>query len=477
MNAYSSRMVRSFRNSSIKVRLSVLILLASTLFSFGLFQAVHSTLHASLSRQQNEFAHDRLRMLRAIVERKQDFLRIIGEDIKWEGENISLPSYYLRLIDGRGSVLIETPGMKELVPIARFEAARNRTGSSEEIYQSPNGRYFLLKSDASSSAKRAVTMQIALDVTPEVTADAVNSRKIALLIIVSVWLLTAVLLVALDRTLRPLDRLVDFSGRISGVRISERVDCEVWPLEVRRLGEALNAMLDRLEDSLIRLTHVAANMAHEIRTPLNNLMGEAEVALMQARTPEEYQRVLESGMEECARLTRLVDNLLFLGHAENPAMSISRVRFDPLSEVKSLFGQFAVQAQGKEAQLGCRGDLFLYGDPMLFRRAISNLLANALYYSPPGVRIEVAIEAGDGEMNRVTVRDTGFGISETDLTRIFDRFYRGDHSRANYREGSGLGLSIVKAIMELHGGSVEVASRVGAGTTFTLLFPRPPELD
>jgi two-component system heavy metal sensor histidine kinase CusS len=201
-------------------------------------------------------------------------------------------------------------------------------------------------------------------------------------------------------------------------------------------------------------------------------MGEAEVALMHDMKPEEYRKVLESGIEEYARLSHLVNNLLFLAHAEDPSMAIERTIFDPVKEIRDIYTLYAPMAEEKEAVFTCGGSVLLNGDPSLFRRAVGNLLLNALYYSPQGVKVDVSVRETDDHYTEIDISDTGFGIDEEKLHHIFDRFYRGDNSQLSNTGGAGLGLSIVKAIVDLHGGSVSIKSKPDAGTTVTLRFPK-----
>lgn len=139
--------------------------------------------------------------------------------------------------------------------------------------------------------------------------------------------------------------------------------------------------------------------------------------------------------------------------------------------IEDILSFYGPQIENKKAEISLYGNGLLNGDPLLFRQTISNLLMNALNYSPNGVKINISIrETGDRHLE-VIVSDTGYGMEEKDLEQIFDRFYRIDRANSNHTQGSGLGLSIVRAIMGLHGGSISIASRPGEGTTVTLNFP------
>jgi two-component system heavy metal sensor histidine kinase CusS len=465
-----------YNNWSIKVRLSVLIILVSTSTSYVMYKLTHSTLHTNLSREENDFVHDRLHMLRTIINEKPDYLEIIKQDIGWEGENISFPYCYLRFIDESGRVLIETPGMTKMIPVQWVPPPPkvHNFGQKDIVRQANNGRYFLIVADSvfpPHGAAKNLTIQIALDVTSEVTIDSENHKKLFALGLVQAFIFSVIIILIIRKILTPLDEMVRISEWISASKISERTNPEGWPKEVRRLALSLNGMLDRLEDALARLSQCTSDMAHEIRTPINNLMGEAEIALSKERTPEEYQKVLASGIEECERLSRLINSLLFLAHAENPTGSMNPALFDPLEVIEDILSLYGPLFEGKGAKITCCGNGLLYGDPLLFRRAVSNLLTNALNYSPHGVKIEISVRQVEDRNLEVVVNDTGYGIAKEDLSKIFDRFYRVDSSRSNYPEGTGLGLSIVRAIMDLHGGSVNIDSKPGQGTKVILRFP------
>lgn len=462
---------------SIKTKLAFFFTLAAFAMFYCTALFIHQTLHTSLSKEENDFIYDRLHTLRAIIQENPNYLEIIRKSIEWEGEYSPYPEYYLRIMDSSGETLIETPGMEKTIPASWVSApaTRERDATKDVTKRADNGRYFLLKSDAMQSPHSKfnnLTLQIALDVTSEVTIDDANHDKIKVIVVVGVILFVTAGVLIIALVLSPLEQMVNVAEGVSLNNISERAQPEACSKEVRRVAVSFNKMLDRLEGSVTRLSQYASNMAHEIRTPISIVMGEVEVTLMKERTPAEYKIVLESVMEECGRLSRLVDNVLFLAHAENPTAAVQRIVFDPLREIEDIYTFFAPWAEEKDAQLNCYGTAVLYADPLLFRRVMSNLVANALFYSERGVKVDIEVGDSDEQYQDVTVRDTGFGIPEEMIPRLFDRFYRGDASHSNYAAGSGLGLSIVKAIMALHGGTIHVASKFGSWTSFTLRFPK-----
>ena len=234
-----------------------------------------------------------------------------------------------------------------------------------------------------------------------------------------------------------------------------------------------DGMLNRLDDSHTRLAQFSADLAHELRTPIHAMMGQTEVALSKERQPDEYRRILESNLEEYQRLSRMIDGLLFLARAENPKTRIERSRQDASGELEAIREFHEALAEDQGVSVTCKGQAVLFADPILFRRAVSNLLSNALRHTPKGGQIVLSSEQTADHGALVRVSDTGCGISDEDLPGLCERLYCPDHGTARCAEGTGLGLAIVKSIAELHSGTVAVASSPGQGTVVTLHFPKP----
>jgi two-component system heavy metal sensor histidine kinase CusS len=227
-------------------------------------------------------------------------------------------------------------------------------------------------------------------------------------------------------------------------------------------------MLARLEDSFVRLSQFSADIAHELRTPIANIRGEAEVTLNRLRSPEEYREVLESTISECEHLGHIVDNLLFLARTEAAEGHLQLASFDGRAAIEKIAAFCEPIAEEQKLTIRCRGQATVVADEMLFGRAVNNLVENATRHTPSGGTIEIALTKRDGH-TEVSVTDNGSGIAAEHLPRVFDRFYRADSARSS--EGVGLGLALVKSIVDLHGGSAKIESEPGRGTTVTLQFP------
>jgi two-component system heavy metal sensor histidine kinase CusS len=204
------------------------------------------------------------------------------------------------------------------------------------------------------------------------------------------------------------------------------------------------------------------------------MLGEAQVALTRERTAAEYRDTIESTIAECERLSRIVDNLLFVARVDAEREPIARERFDARGAVEKIASFYRNIADDRHVTINCSGEGQVYADPNLFERALGNLLDNALRFTPENGSIEIALSHHDTSFE-VAVRDDGRGIAPEHLPRVFDRFYRAESSRGS--DGAGLGLALVKSILELHRGTATIQSEFGVGTTVTLTFPAVPHDD
>jgi two-component system heavy metal sensor histidine kinase CusS len=467
------------RISSITGRLAFLYIISAVVtLAIGAVY-VNWSLRSAIFKAQNDFIDDRLHVYRSLLRFHPQNLDVVKKDIEWEGSYATFPEYFIRIVDKDGHTIVETPGMQKVLPPDTFLCPPGvRVDRPNEFLRVYNGRCFLLRCDIASDSHEPTggwAIQIGHDITAEEKIIDERRKQMIALIILGIIGATGVGVVVAREALSPLQEITGVAEQITVERISERIDPTRWPTEMRSFAIAFNGMLSRLEDSFIRLSQCASNLAHELRTPINNLLVEADVALSRARSPEEYQRIIESSVEEFQRLSRLIDNLLFLARAENPSIPIEHSFFDPLEEIRKVCSFYEAVAEEHGASISIRGEGRLYGDQIMFGRVISNLVANALYYSPPGVKIDIFVREASDRYLEVFVTDTGYGIEPRELSRIFDRFYRVESLRVRHPEGSGLGLSIVKSIMDLHGGSVSIESTPGKGTSILLRFPLPQE--
>ena len=272
------------------------------------------------------------------------------------------------------------------------------------------------------------------------------------------------------RGLLPLQKISANATLISAQRLSERLDEAHMPRELLPLVRELNAMLARLDDAFRRLTEFSSDIAHELRTPISNLVTQTGVALTRARSTDEYRDVLGSNLEEFGRLGRMISDMLFLARADHGLVVPNRSEVDLAHEVDALISFYEALADEKGIHLRREGNASTYGDALMLRRVISNLLANAVRHASPASGITIRL-SHTPQHAIVEVCNQGQAIPPAHLPRLFDRFYRGDAARQHQDDNTGLGLAIVKSIVEAHGGSCAVFSDQTA-TRFVLTLPK-----
>lgn len=328
------------------------------------------------------------------------------------------------------------------------------------------------------------------EMTQEVALLATYYRRVFLTGVIAVLAASVLGFLVLSRGLRPLRVMSERAAQITPKQLTTRLP-EDAPTELRRLAHAFNAMLDRLAEGYERLTQFSADLAHEIRTPIGVLVGQTQVALAQPRTADEYQALLESNLEEFERIGRIAENILFLAQADHAGLAIDAVPLDLARELETVAEYFEGIAQERDLRFDIDASGTVHAQAMLWRRAISNLVVNAVRYAEANtvIRLRARGDSTDATQNagqddgqdgidgpagaEISVENIGATLAPEQLDRLFDRFYRGDAARSVSTESNGLGLAIVKAIMGLHGGSVDAACPDIGVIRFTLRFPPP----
>lgn len=271
--------------------------------------------------------------------------------------------------------------------------------------------------------------------------------------------------------LRPLRRMSAVARGISAQSLNARLPEEKMPPELAEMAYSFNAMLARLDDSFQRLSAFSADIAHELRTPLSNLLTHTQVTLTRPRGLEDYREALHSNLEELQWMAQLVNDMLYLAKADHGLLMPKRETLELADEADMLLEFFAPLAEDAGVSLSREGEARIEGDRGMLRRALSNLLDNALRFTPAEgyVRLSIVDEA---KAVRVCVENSGQGISAHVLPRLFDRFYRADPARQEgSSEHAGLGLAITQSIVRAHGGQIHCESEAG-WTRFVIELPR-----
>ncbi len=274
------------------------------------------------------------------------------------------------------------------------------------------------------------------------------------------------------RALAPIDALTRTAQQISTLDLSQRLGLPPRNDEIGRLAATFDAMIDRLEQAWHRQRQFTADASHELRTPLTSVRGQIEVALSEERSTDEYRAVLETVLAQNARMSRLVSDLLMLARAD-AGLQLHCEPLDLAQLAHDVSEQLQPLAEANQLQLDvcAPAAVPIVADEDRLLQVFFNLVENALKYTPRGGCISLACRT-EGTNALLTVSDTGPGIPSDALPHIFDRFYRVDESRQRVRGGEGLGLAIVRTLVEAHGGTIAVQSDVGAGATFQVSLPR-----
>lgn len=434
------------------------------------------TLQNSLQKTGEEFLKNEYHLLANLLIKQPLSSESLKQEIILEPSVMKAENrYYVRIVDSKNNDLIETPMMNNIINHQAFSAINNAKEAfiiSEGLF---NNEPFLLLSGLVKlpNSKSPLQIQIALNIHKETAVLHDYKHMLILVSIVGTLCVAFVGAILARRSMQPIKSIMDTMEQITTKHLHDRLVPSNWPKEFSALAHKLNAMLARLEDSFKRLTQFAADLAHEIRTPINNLKGEAEICLTKNRASSDYKQVLESSLEEYDRLSRMINGLLFLARADDPqtGISLSEIRISKV--IEAIFEFYTPVAEEQHIALHYFGDATILADAMLLQRALHNLIANALRYTPAGGSITAHVKALATAPFKlqIDITDTGQGIAAEHLPHIFTRFYRAEADRSQLSGGSGLGLAIVKTIMDLHQGEIHISSTVGKGTTVTLIFP------
>ena len=381
---------------------------------------------------------------------------------------------FFQFLDPQGQPGSRSPSLRNrslpLSPRARANAARGGR-TFETIALAGHERVRLLTLPIAEAGRPMSLIQVgmALD---RVEGALARYRQIVLALVpVGVGLAAVGGAFIARAALAPVDEISRRARRITAEDLAQRLPLRGADDELDYLAETLNGMLARLEETFGQMRRFAADAAHELRTPLTALKGSVEVALRAPRREEEYRRVLGAELEEIDRLIRLAEDLLTLSRASaGSGVPAQPVDLEPVVLEAFELGARLAQGTGVSVILGAMTRASAMGDAAALRRALVNLVENAVKYTPAGGTVTLSLARAGGEA-LVSVADTGIGIDPADAPRIFQPFVRLDAARSRETGGSGLGLAIARSIALAHGGRIEVESAPKAGSRFTLRLP------
>lgn len=413
----------------------------------ALMEKLESAQHILSNAQDTRNLADQAAQLRTLLGAHQDLVALI--------------------LNSDGRVLFAAP-TNAAIPTS-FSAAEAQEmwqwQDGEQLYQGMTARV------AVAGQAAPLTILLALDVSNHTHFFETLQRWFWVGLIISA-LVSAALGWAVARSgLRPLRTVTRVAASMSAGSLQERIPLAPVPLELQQLVLSFNAMLARLEDAFIRLSNFSADIAHELRTPLSNLMTHTEVVLSRPRDSAAYEENLHANLDDLRRMSRMIDDMLFLAKADNGLIIPQQTRIELTVVIAKLFEYYQLLADERGITLSVCGAGEVLGDPLMLERVIANLLANALRYTPAGATIHLRLQQSEC-LTRLSIENPGDTIAAEHLDKLFDRFYRADPAR---REGgssnAGLGLAISRSIVQAHKGRIYCTS-VNGLTGFHLEFPR-----
>ncbi|MBP5074704.1 heavy metal sensor histidine kinase [Pseudomonas chlororaphis] len=370
------------------------------------------------------------------------------------------------IIDGDGKLLFAEPAWVE-VPQAFRRASNNNLWEWRDQGQMYRG---VTAQARVTGQDKPLTIMVIFDVTQHMSFFEMLERWFWMGLMISALVSAALGWMVASSGLRPIRQVTQVAASMSAKSLQERIPLAPVPKELQQMVLSFNAMLSRLDDAFVRLSNFSADIAHELRTPVSNLMTHTEVVLSRKRNIEDYEDNLHSNLDDLKRMGRMIDDMLFLAKSDNGLITHENKSIDLVEVVEKLLEYYRLLADERGIDLEVSGCGSVRGDVLMLHRAISNLLSNALRYTPEGKCIRVDIQQ-KGTSISVVVENPGEPIAPEHLEKLFDRFYRVDSAR---REGSpsnaGLGLSITRSIIEAHDGKIWCTSSNGK-TAFHIALP------
>jgi heavy metal sensor kinase len=466
-----------FKTIKFKLTLWYVVILAIILSSFSLF--LYITLSDSLYKGLDNKIKTMAEVIASSIQRPLGGGQNIAEIDRIMSKQLGIRPFgrFIQVLDESGRVGGRSTNLRNVkIPInvqTLKDAARGKvTFETVKVMEDYPLRVVTLP--VIEDGRMVCTIQVGSSL--EGVEEALQQLLIILIIAVpAALLLTSVggLFLA-NKALKPVDEITQIAKRIGSGDLNQRIKIRKVNDEIGRLAATFNEMIAKLDESFQQIKRFTADASHELKTPLTILKGEVEVTLKKERKLEEYRQTLSSNLEEIDRMSRIVENLLTLSRADMGELKMAREEMDLSYVARAVWEDLKRMAQIKDVQLKFVDDSFtkVEGDPLHLRQLILNLVENGIKYTPSGGDVELRVR-GDRENKvvKIEVSDTGVGIAQEDLERVFDRFFRVDKARSRETGGTGLGLNICRLIVEAHQGQIWVESELGKGSTFTVTVP------
>lgn len=459
------RILHILRARSLTWQLTLLCAVSSLTVLFVATLFLYWSLNRSVLFQDKKSALTKAEIVRSLIRREGGW-----QELRYRIEN-EWPSrieevFHVRFLDSHRRLIAGSPRSEDI-----FSHVNGTPEGPVLFYyhRTPYRYYEIVIENANSK----YLFQIAIDCSHGEALLREYRRRLAMVLMLGLLVCILVAHKVARSALAPVREIGAVAARITSSNLDEKICTEALPSELGDVANSFNAMLDRLKTAFERQQQFSADIAHEIRTPINNISGELQVALAKERSVGFYQDAMGSALEECERISRIIDSLLFIAQSENPKLQVQKEKLLLSTELQAVidFYEPAATEAGIHCSLEVEPNLFVLAERTMLQRAIGNILSNAIKKTPPNGTIRL-LATRRGSDVEIKVIDSGLGIPSKHLPFVFDRFYRVDSSRAQTEGGNGLGLAIVKTIASIHGGDVHVASEVGKGTEVSLILPQ-----
>lgn len=449
---------------------SLIFLIAFIFAEFGIYTYIDRSLHKELDIILEKEAEELVGKIK-LVEGKITF---IDSTEFYEAEHFYLneASVFFRVFDDKLTLVEVSHNLKKsdlLIP----EPERDKFGNANEV-EIAGKRLRIFYHPIYFNGKFAGLVETSKFEGTVQTAMGLLRTSLALAILLAFFVAYYGGNLVISKLITPLEQIISKADKITAENLTERIEITQKnpPEEIIKLVSTLNRLLDRLEKSFKQISQFTSDVAHELLTPLTVIKDEIEITLMKKRRANEYVRTLNLLQKQTDRSIAIIKSMLYLAKAEAGIVRANVEKVNVSELIRELILTFNFKAKQKDVKINfyCDSDLIINTDEKILFEALKNIIDNAVEYTNAGGKVTITCEKQNG-WAKISVSDTGIGISEDELPYIFDRFYRGKNAFELNPSGTGLGLSLTKSMIEIVSGRIEVKSQIGKGSEFIIYIP------